>query len=84
MRKPLALLFAGSLVLAACGGDDYGRQDALDDLQEGGLDEATATCVVDEMEAQDIDFAEANDSDTDSELFDTIVSITTDCLTAEG
>lgn len=85
MRKIIAVVFAGALMFtaAACS-DDYNRDDAIDDLKEGGLSDEVATCVADEMEAQDIDFKEANESDTDSELFDQIVEITQDCLTSGG
>lgn len=83
MRKIIAVAFAGALMFtaAACS-DSYGRDDAINDLQEGGLSEDVATCVADEMEAQGIDFKEANDSDTNSDLFNEVVEITTDCLTA--
>lgn len=86
MRKIIAGAFAGALMftVAACGGDDYGRSDAIDDLKEGGLSDEVATCVADGMEDAGIDFKEANESDTDSDLFDQVVEITTDCLTAEG
>ncbi len=80
MRKVIAALFAGALLFTAACSDDYGRDDAISDLQEGGLSEEVATCVADEMEAQDIDFKEANESDTDSEVFSQVVEITTDCL----
>lgn len=81
MRKALALIFAGLALLTAACADDYGRADAIDDLEEGGLSQEEATCVADEMEAQEIDFSDASNADTESDLFEEIVDITVGCKT---
>lgn len=84
MRRPITLVFLGATLLAAACTSGYGRGEAVDDLRDSGMTEDEATCVADEMEAREIDFQEANESDTDSELFDEIVEIAVDCGAASS
>lgn len=60
--------------------DGYGRAEALADLMAGGLSHEVASCTLDEMERRGIDFEEANESSTASELFGEVVEIVTGCL----
>lgn len=84
MRKIIAVVFGAALMLtAACAGTDYGRGEAIDDLVESGMTEKEAECVADEMEAQEIDFSDANESEKGDELFDKVVAIGVDCKTAK-
>ncbi len=78
--KLVGLAMAAALGLAACGGS-YDRQDAIDDLIEGGLDEATAVCVVDGIEENfSIERLEST-GDLTAEEEATLTDITLECLT---
>lgn len=79
-RKFFAAILAGALLLGACGGESYNREDAINDLIEGGLEEDVAVCVVDGIEANfSIERLEST-GDLTQEEEDVLFEITTDCV----
>ncbi len=70
---------AVALLLGACGAS-YDREEAIADLEEGGLDRATAECVIDGVEDSfGIDRLESTD-DLTSEDEAILFEIMTECL----
>jgi hypothetical protein len=74
-------MFAGLAVTASACGSTYDRQEALDELVNvQGLDDATASCIVDGMEDKiGVDRLGDRGNPT-AEEEQIIIDITTDCL----
>lgn len=80
--KLVAMVAGAALVVTACGGG-YDRQETIDELiTEAGVDEATATCIVDGMEAEIGEDRLGERGDPTDEETAIITEITTDCILA--
>ncbi|MEM9132885.1 MAG: hypothetical protein AAF962_05995 [Actinomycetota bacterium] len=78
--KLMAMVAGAALVVSACSGG-YDRQETIDDLvTDAGVDEATATCIVDGMEAQIGEDRLGERGDPTAEEEEIIVDITTECI----
>lgn len=73
------VVLAVLLGLSACSAS-YSREDTIQDLVDEGLDETTATCVVDGMEEQIGEDRLDDRGDPTEEEIAVITDITTDCL----
>ena len=80
--KFVAVAACAGLVATACGGS-YDRQEFLDELIEGGLDETTATCIVDATEAEFGEDRLAERGDLTAEEEDQLTTITFDCVAGD-
>lgn len=88
MRRIAAIALAAGLImgLAACGEDKVDKQGTIDNLVESGMDEETATCMVngltDELgDEKVLAFSEDPEGgDLSAEDQEKVVEITTDCL----
>lgn len=80
LRCALAL-GALALVAGACGGD-VDREGAIEDLVNTGLDEETATCIVDELEEAGFPPGDFADTDADENVEAVVAArqATVDCL----
>ncbi len=78
-RFKAPVVLAVLLGLSACSAS-YSREDTIQDLVDEGLDEATATCVVDGMEEQIGEDRLSDRGDPTEEELAVITGITTECL----
>ncbi len=80
MRIKLIGIVAGAaLAVSACGGG-YDRQEFIDDLQDEGIDEATATCIADGAEARIGEERLGERDDPTAEEEQVLIEITTECI----
>ena len=86
MKKIIAPLALAALSLSACGLNDVSKDDLRDTLTDDGIDEATANCVVDDLESQlsSDEFQEVAKADTfeeiDADLATRAEAIITACI----
>lgn len=84
MKRYVAATAAALALLGAACGSDYGRDDAVEDMIEGGFSEEQANCVADGAEEKDIPWDAAEESlDEGGEYFDAIREILAECVTDE-
>lgn len=71
-----------AVAISACGGG-YDRQETIDELvNESGVEESVAICIVDELEAQIGEDRLGSRGDPTEEEQALIVDVSTDCLLA--
>ncbi|MCP3911379.1 MAG: hypothetical protein GY713_10530 [Actinomycetia bacterium] len=72
-----------SLLLAACGGSSYSREDAIADLVADDIDQEMAECIVDEVEDEfGIEKLESSDDVTEEDEAK-LLEIFTECFLGE-